>query len=117
MNKTPRYFTIMCSEELRKYRAEGCFLLVLQVPWKMMLEHEKQAQNNHSQSIERLHQRGGLSASEAVAVLQDRKFTPMPSAQAHIELFKLSRDWVQKRDQAITESLQKEIENEQETGN
>jgi hypothetical protein len=38
----------------------------------MIEPHEKQAQSNHSQSLERLNGRGGLSAAEAVAILEDK---------------------------------------------
>ena len=42
------------------------------IPWDMLTPHEAQAQQNHSQTLERLAQRGGLAACEAVWILQDR---------------------------------------------
>ena len=48
------------------------------IPWAMIAPHEAQALENHcGQSLERLAQRGGLEASEAIAVLEDRPWTQM----------------------------------------
>lgn len=40
------------------------------VPWAFVAPHEQQAKLNHSQTLERLAQRGGLSPSELVAVVR-----------------------------------------------
>ncbi len=40
------------------------------VPWEVMAPHAHQAQRNHSQTLERLAERGGLGCSEAWAVIQ-----------------------------------------------
>lgn len=45
------------------------------IPWAMIAPHEAQAQANHSQTLERLAERGGLCPSEAVAVLQGREWS------------------------------------------
>lgn len=45
---------------------------VVAIPWEMIVGHAKQAQANHSQTLERLCERGGLDAGEALAVLDDR---------------------------------------------
>ncbi len=42
------------------------------IPWKAIAPCEGQAKRNHSQSLERLAERGGLSAIEAFAVLESR---------------------------------------------
>ncbi len=39
------------------------------IPWGLISPHEAQAKQNHNQTLERLAQRGGLSAREAMAVL------------------------------------------------
>ena len=52
------------------------------IPWKMIAPHERQAELNHSQTLRRLHERGGLSWSEALAVLQDRPWRKEPNAKA-----------------------------------
>lgn len=41
------------------------------LPWYVFEPHEKQAQCNHSQSLARLAQRGGLGIEEAYCVLND----------------------------------------------
>ncbi|MDQ0472773.1 hypothetical protein [Labrys wisconsinensis] len=67
-------------------RARGTPLLVLGIPWSMIAPHERQALRNHSQSLSRLAERGGLSACEALAVLADREWRSMPRAEAHWHL-------------------------------
>jgi hypothetical protein len=42
------------------------------IPWAMIEPHRKQALNNHSQTLERLAERGGLSEAECLLVLEDR---------------------------------------------
>ena len=39
------------------------------IPWELLAPHEAQAQRNHSQTLRRLAERGGLSPAEAVAVI------------------------------------------------
>lgn len=41
------------------------------VPWELIAPHEHQAMRNHSQTLERLAQRGGLGVAELWAVLHD----------------------------------------------
>lgn len=53
------------------------------IPWSLIAPHDKQAQQNHGgQTLVRLAQRGGLDATEAVAVLEDadyrKKWPTMP---------------------------------------
>ena len=43
------------------------------IPWDMIAPHEAQALKNHGQTIARLAERGGLSAAEAVAVLNGQR--------------------------------------------
>lgn len=44
------------------------------IPWELIAPHEQQALRNHSQSLEKLTSRGGLSPCEAVAVLEDADY-------------------------------------------
>lgn len=44
------------------------------LPWEMIAPHEEQARENHSQTLKRLAERGGLSPTEALAILDDRKY-------------------------------------------
>jgi hypothetical protein len=58
--------------------------------WGVIEPHERQADANHGQTLERLAQRGGLSPCEAVAVLEDRDWRPMPDAAALARLRELN---------------------------
>ena len=53
------------------------------VPMALVLEHERQADQNHGQTIHRLKERGGLSWCELSAVLDDRKYCRMDADAAH----------------------------------
>lgn len=44
------------------------------VPMVLMRRHEKQAKKNHYQTLDRLRERGGLSAQEAMAVVADENY-------------------------------------------
>lgn len=46
--------------------------LMSEIPFAMLVPHAAQALTNHSQSLDRLAQRGGLGVSEAIAILEDR---------------------------------------------
>lgn len=52
------------------------------IPYEMIEPHEAQAKRNHDQTLQRLAARGGLSPSEACAVLLDRRFQMMPEQEA-----------------------------------
>lgn len=64
------------------------------IPWEMLTPHERQAETNHYQSLERLAQRGGLCASEALAVLEDRRWRSMPLIEANERLCGLMAAWI-----------------------
>ena len=49
------------------------------IPWEAIAPHEKQAMSNHSQTIKRLAERGGLDWVEALAVMEDRKWVRLDS--------------------------------------
>lgn len=44
------------------------------VPWRLVEPHRKQALENHSQSLEQLAARGGLSWEELFAVMADARW-------------------------------------------
>lgn len=67
------------------------------VPWGMMEEHEAQAERNHDQSLRVLAGRSGLSACEAVAVLEDRDWRYMPLDEAFLRLAEIERAWLAKQ--------------------
>ena len=59
------------------------------VPWALMAACERQAQANHGQSINQLARRGGLASSEAVALLEGRRWQPMAARAADARLQEL----------------------------
>lgn len=60
------------------------------IPWVIIGWHEDQAQKNHYQRLERLAERGGLSWSEALAVLEDRPWIRMDELTAKQEVLKIT---------------------------
>lgn len=57
------------------------------IPWAMISPHELQAKANHcGQDLAKLASRGGLSPCEALAILDDRKWSQMDDHEAHTEL-------------------------------
>ncbi|MDW3682976.1 hypothetical protein RA280_14705 [Cupriavidus sp. CV2] len=48
--------------------------LLSEIPFAMIAPHEAQAQRNHGQSMERLAQRGGLAACEAIDIIEGRRW-------------------------------------------
>lgn len=76
------------SSEVRRVEASGVAML-LAIPWDMIAPHEAQAEENHDQSLNVLAARCGLSACEAVAVLEDRPWQMMPIEDAYRRLNEL----------------------------
>lgn len=56
------------------------------IPWELIAPHAKQADRNHGQTLERLAARGGLSACEAIAVIEDRSWKRMAPEEARRRL-------------------------------
>lgn len=48
------------------------------IPWEMLIPHEKQAVENHGQSLCELAKRGGLNEYEAILILRDKPLYPWP---------------------------------------
>jgi hypothetical protein len=73
-------FPIMLPSDIRsyggvgKFRRGGALMIVIGIPWSMIAPHEAQARSNHSQSLERLAERGGLASVEALSILDDKPF-------------------------------------------
>lgn len=68
------------------------------VPWDFILPHERQAKNNHYQTLERLAQRGGLSWMEMLAVIKDvdfRRINPKADHKGHVLL--MLKEWSEAR--------------------
>ncbi|OPZ35906.1 MAG: hypothetical protein BWY99_02136 [Synergistetes bacterium ADurb.BinA166] len=69
-----------------------------EIPWEMVRPHERQARRNHGgQTLARLSERGGLSASETVAVLEGREWHDMPRQEAVSRLRQLLGEWEAER--------------------
>ena len=52
------------------------------IPWALLMPHESQAIANHSQTLLRLAQRGGLCPIEALAIMECRRWVQMPVERA-----------------------------------
>lgn len=90
-SNTNRIFPILTSYSVdpREARQKGRCFVIVGLPWEMIAPHEEQAQRNHSQTLKRLADRGGLSECEAVAVLEDRPWKRMDPDVAHRQLLDL----------------------------
>lgn len=85
------------SKLIRNIRANNNYLMVVGLPWEMIEPHAKQAYSNHSQTLERLAERGGLSPCEAVAILEDRRWSKMDQEKANSDLTFKIRYWLAER--------------------
>lgn len=69
-------------------------MLMSEIPFAMIEPHEAQALRNHGQTLERLAQRGGLAASEAVAIMKGLRWgavkTGVPTEHY---LINMVREW------------------------
>jgi hypothetical protein len=79
------------SEQLEVQRAG--FASLRAIPWDMIGPHEAQAERNHDQSLKTLARRCGLSACEAVAILEDREWRAMPLIESYEKLDGMVRDF------------------------
>jgi len=61
---------------------------VVSVPLDFVAPHERQAERNHGQTLRRLAERGGLSACELAAVLEDRAWRRMTHHEAWAAVFR-----------------------------
>ncbi len=75
-------------------RHAGSPYLVVCAPWAMMAAHERQAESNHGHTIQRLAERGGLSPCEALAVIEDRRWTRLPVDEANEKLRAAIEVWL-----------------------
>ena len=48
--------------------------LLNEIPWDFIAPHEQQALANHGQTLNRLAERGGLGASEALDIVEGRRW-------------------------------------------
>jgi len=76
------------------------------VPWSVMEPHEAQCQKNHSQSLERIAQRGGFDCAEAWFVVNDQPF-PIGNREVWIDAgqkWKLFADQINLRESDLTQT-------------
>lgn len=66
---------------------------ILSVPWALMAPHGAAALVNHSQTLARLADRGGLTPAEAVAIIEDRRYMVMASWVARDRLREYARQY------------------------
>jgi hypothetical protein len=62
-------FPVLAGDDRRSYELADA---PKSVPWSLLAPHESQALANHSQTLERLAERGGLGVDEMVCVLDHR---------------------------------------------
>lgn len=68
--------------------------LMSEIPFEMIAPHEARAQRNHGQSLNRLAERGGLSASEAICILVDLRWGTIKNCiESEQHLINLVRKW------------------------
>ena len=69
--------------------------LLKEIPWDMIAPHDAQAKSNHGgQSLERLAQRGGLAACEALDIIEGRRWgSAKPCIENEHYLINLVRAW------------------------
>lgn len=69
-------------------------ILLSEIPFAMIERHEAQALRNHGQTLERLAQRGGLAASEAVAIMKGLRWGAVKTAvPTEHYLINMVREW------------------------
>ena len=84
-------------ESMQSVRESGCSFMVVGVPWAMIESHWLQAEKNHQQSLAVLRSRGGLSACEMLAVLEDRPWRAMEYGEANLKLVQAINAWCAKQ--------------------
>ena len=57
--------------------------ICMTIPWEIISPHQSQAMKNHSQTLERLAERGGLSPGEALAVMTNRAWQDRSKFKFH----------------------------------
>jgi hypothetical protein len=77
----------------RSLREVGSCLSCVGVPRAMLAEHLNQCYSNHGSSIERLARKGGLTADECLAILENRRWLPIDEADAHTQLVRAVLQW------------------------
>lgn len=95
-----KVFPILWSYGIKTQRTLEALGCPRHIPWAMIELHGKQAYLNHSQSLERLAERGGLGVNEVVAVLEGKAYCDivMTEEEAVPQLFELVRTFGRRSD-------------------
>lgn len=64
-------------------------VLLKAIPWALISSHEDQARRNHGQTLDDLARRGGLSPSEALAIIQNLSWPHFDEPLAECFLMRL----------------------------
>ena len=56
------------------------------IPWRLIEDHTQQAEKNHSQNLDRLAARGGLSPREALCVIEGLGLPAIEEREAELAL-------------------------------
>lgn len=76
------------------------------IPWDLIGPHNRQSLENHAgQDLEKIASRGGFSPDEAVAVIEDRKWTLMGQQEAILRLAELVSEYRAKRKESILDAV------------
>lgn len=93
MKTQPEYLRVMRGLRWPKYQDRSRFP-TLRVPWSMIAPFDAQAKANHAgQDLRRLEERGGVSACEALAILECRPHRQMDERDAYLDLRSRIMKW------------------------
>lgn len=85
--------------------------LMNEIPFAMIAPHESNAQRNHGQSLNRLADRGGLAASEAIAILEGLRWGSVKNCLENERyLINLVRKWREANRAASDPAMQQEVQ-------
>lgn len=66
---------------------------IKQIPFDFIVQYKLQAKINHGQTIQRLAERGGLHSTEAIAIIESRKWVNMPEEIAEQQVKDAITKW------------------------
>lgn len=81
-----RKFPVLMGADSKELRAFGCPMVV---PWDFIADNARMCEQNHSQTPERLAERGGLAPCEMCAVVEGRRWMKMTNEESAKRLLEL----------------------------
>lgn len=85
--KPTKLFPLLVGRSTIEAVAGEQMIVMVSFPYEEVAKHEKQMLINHEQSVEQVAKRGGLTAAELLAVLEDRKYHAISEANANSQLW------------------------------